>query len=615
MSGILIYTIVNLDTLILENDNQSVEIYDGNGKMLDTNSYFNTKLEYEDLSANIINALIAVEDDTFMSHNGINLKRIISAAINNIKDGGFKEGASTIDQQLIKNTMLSSDKTIERKINEILLAMRLDRIYSKEQIITAYLNTILFGDNIYGIHDASLYYFNKRPYDLSINEAATLAGIIQLPNYYNPYRNIDAANKRKNLVLELMHKKGFINDIEYQESINIDLKNCLSKNDKFSKKSYLNSYLDYIASLKLSDNKIHTYLDHKIQRELFDIATNRYNHFSNDRIKTAMVVLDNKTGGILGLVGNRFSEKRVINYALEKRQCASTMKPIVDYGPAFEYLSLSPASLILDNEYSYSDGTHLKNWDSDYKGIISLRQALAQSRNIPALKLYQMVDKEKRIKFMNQLGLNPEKEFYEAESLGAGLNTYSILELANAYSTFANEGKFIKASPIKNNNSSTPSVQAIKKTTAFFINTILHDVFKGSRFDLENGYMCAKTGQNNFDEQTLEKFSIPYGSTRDSFVISYTKDITLAVWVGYDVVNSTSYLDRYETQIPRAIMKQIMEKFSTDQSAYIMPSGVKMYQVLKYDDRLYLANNGQYDYFLIGTEPKEYYKKKNYYKI
>ena len=618
----LIYIINNLPELKINSLEHKIKIYDTNDNLINTNSYFNTYVSYNKISSNVINALIATEDNEFFKHNGVDFKGIFRATFRNIRALSFKEGASTINQQLIKNTVLSADKTINRKITEMILALKLDYYYTKEQILELYLNNILFGNNIYGIYDASLYYFNKTSLNLSTDEAAALVGIIQLPNFYNPYINPSKCVERRNTVLSLMKKNGFINEEKLNYYSNINLEEKLSKNEKFKSTPYINSYLDYLSGNELlsSSNKIYTYLNPTIQKELYKIASDEYKLFNDENLETAMVVLDNTTGGILAMVGNRSSDKKVINYATLKRQMASTMKPIVDYGLAFEYLNLSPASLIVDEEYTYSDKTPLKNWDNQYKGLITLRHALKESRNIPALKLYQEIDNDTRISFMNKLGLYPDKTMYESEALGSGENTYSLLEICNAYLAFANEGKFIKANQIKKaygkTNYQNDSIKrvAMKKSTAFFINSILHEVFSSSTYNLENAYMCAKTGQTNFDQETLDKYSIPFGSTKDSYVISYTKNITFGVWVGYDKVSSSCYLDRYKTQIPRNIMKIVMNKFAKG-SQYEKPSNVVLKKVGIYENKLFLDDLGFYDYFIIGYEPKNIYEKKKYYEV
>lgn len=602
--------------------NSNINIYDSNNNLLDTNCNYKTYVSFKNISPHLINAVLATEDKNYFSHNGISYGRILKACYNNILSKRYKEGASTITQQLIKNTLLTSDKTMNRKLTEIVLALDLEKQYTKEQILELYLNNILLGDNVYGVYDASLFYFNKHVKDLTIDEAATIAGLIQLPNYYSPYHNLLVSTERRNLVLDLMKNEKYIGETQCEILKKINLEEKLNRCYIYNKEEYYNSYLDYISNESFPNNsKVKLYMNKEIQKELYDISKDKYNIIKDPNIKIALVAIDNKTGGLLGIVGNTNSNKKVINYATVKRQMASTMKPIMDYAPAFEYLNYSPGTLISDVPYTYKDGTPLKNWDYQFKGTITLRKALRESRNIPALKLYQMINSDKRVEFINRLGLNPVSELYEAEALGAGQNGYSLLEICNAYSAFANMGKFIKCEAIKSvdgvisyKNKET-KYQAMKESTAFFINNILHDVFKGTSFDLPNTYMMAKTGQTNFDEKTRNKYNIPINATKDSLVIAYTKSITFGVWVGYDIVKQNAYLDNISVQIPRSIMKIFMHKFGGKNEYYEIPKSVSISKIEITDNELYLSNNGLYEYFLIGYAPIEYYKKKYYTEI
>lgn len=595
-------------------NHDQIQIFDTNHQKLNASHIQSTKAYYNEFPESLINAVVSIEDQSFFKHKGINVPRIIKASLNNIRDGGFSEGASTITQQLVKNAFLSSKKTINRKAMEITMAIKVESLYTKEQILELYLNNILFGDNVYGIKDAALYYFNRDLADLSVDEAATLAGIIQLPNLYNPYRNEQEALKRRNLVLSEMNRLCYISNDEYNFYSKINLKAKLSKNEQFSSSKYYNSYLDSLYSYnQLATASVETYLNPKIQAELFKIASDEYKLLNDNKLKIAMVCIDNKTSGVLGIIGNRNTDKKVLNYAFVKRQMASTMKPIVDYLPVFEYLNYSPTTPVTDEPYEYSDGTSLKNWDYQFKGSITIRQALRESRNIPALKMYQKIDSKKRLQLMNKLGLYPENSMYESEALGSGLNGYSLFEIVNAYQAFANMGKFRKASFIKETN--YPQIQVMKDTTAFFMNSILHDVFKGSAFDLKNTYLCAKTGQTNFDDDTIKRLGIPYGSVKDSYVIAYTKSITFGVWVGYDEVSSNSYLDRVKTQIPRSVMQIFMNKFGGSNEYYKIPDGITISPYELIDNEIYLSRTGQLDYFLSGLQPKIYYKKHHYYEV
>lgn len=615
--GILFYKASNA-FLPLKQGFDEFLIYDDKNNLVSSNNKNYSYASLADIDQNIINAFIAIEDKKFYKHNGFNTNRIIKTLYTNLTTGK-SAGASTITQQYVKNVYLTNEKTLERKINEIVLAIEIEKRYTKDQILEAYLNSILFGGNIYGIKSACEYYFNKPTNSVSISEAAYLAGMIQAPNYYNAYNNLLESNKRKNIVIKEMYNEGFISYDEYQKESSISLDSLLTK--KNGSNSYLSGYLDYIYDSINSYNeinKIYTYLDTNIQKDLYDIVSNKYNLFNDDNLNCAIVVLDNKTYGIKAMIGNRNQSQRVLSYAYDVLlQPGSTIKPILDYAPAFEYLSYSPATIIEDSEYTYSDGNVLRNYDHQYLGNITIRKALADSRNVPAVKLFNLVGHDKAFCFANKLGIYSD-EYYEADAIGGAKNGYTLLSLANAYLGFANLGYYKKASAIKeiNYNSynyindESPKL-VMKPTTAFLINNILHDVFKNSSYNLDNTYLMAKTGQTNYDNNTLKKYNIPDGSTKDSLLIGYTKDLCIGIWVGYNYIDSNNYLDRYKKNIPRSIMKLILGKYAQDNLYYDDIEGIEKRYIEIADNKAYLAkDNGYYEYFIAGTEPLSYYNNK-----
>ncbi|MDE6655593.1 MAG: penicillin-binding protein, partial [Anaeroplasmataceae bacterium] len=477
-------------------------------------------------------------------------------------------------QQYIKNTYFTNEKTFSRKINEIAYALELEKKYTKDQIMEAYLNTVLFGSNIYGIKMASKYYFDKEPKEITTNEAAILAGMIQLPNYYNPLKNPEASNTRKNLVLKRMYEENYISQEEYDSLKEISVEDIVHKGFTNQKITYLTPYIDYLfGSIPQNSDtitSIKTYLDTNIQKTLYSIMNNDYQLFNDEELNCAIVVLDNETYGVKAIAGNRSYNERVINYASDVLlQPGSTIKPLLDYAPAIEYLNYTPATIIKDEEYSYKNGTKIKNYDNNYLGAITLRKALSDSRNIPAVKLFNEVGYERAFDFVKNLGIEKTDTIYEADAIGGASRGYTLLSIANAYQAFANLGYFKKATPYKEidyelstykNDASAKLV--MKPTTAFLINSILHDVFKGSIFDQKSTYMMAKTGQTNYDQATIQKYHLPSNATKDSLLIAYTKDLTIGVWVGYEKITDGKYLDYYKKNIPRSVMKLLLDTFA-----------------------------------------------------
>lgn len=606
-------------SFFINNSSSPIYIYDNDNNLVTTDSYYYTYVSITEISSNLLNAVISIEDKNFYSHIGISIPRIISSTLTNLKEGKIVSGASTITQQYVKNTYLTNEKTYERKINEVAIAIELEKRYSKDQILEAYLNTVLFGGNVYGIEMASLYYFNKKPIDLTVNESAVLAGMIQLPNYYNPFNNYEMVNKRKNLVLKRMLEEKYIGTDEYNTYINQGVEKILNKGFINKHINYLSPYLDYLYQTIPNDNnkitKINTYLDTSIQQELYNILSNEYNLFNDDNLNASIVVLDNKSFGIKAIAGNRNFSQKVLSYASDvKLQPGSTIKPILDYGPAIEYLNYNPATVIIDEPYNYKTGESLKNYDSRYLGPITLRKALSGSRNIPAVKLFNEVGYEKAFSFASKLGLEIPSVIYEADSIGGATNGYTLLSLANAYQAFANLGYYKKCSAYKfityeleTKYNDDDAKLVMKPTTAFLINSILHDVFKNSTFNVSSTYLMAKTGQTNYDKNTQKKYSIPSNATKDSLLIAYTKDITIGIWVGYNKIEKGQYLDYYKKNIPKNIMKILMDKYALDNQYYEIPQGIVKEYITIHNNEAYLAkNNGYYEYFQDGSQPFSY---------
>lgn len=589
------------------------KIFDSNNNLIYTTKENYEYVNLEDISSNIINSFIAIEDETFYKHKGFNTKRIVSSLYNNLTKKSIS-GASTITQQYIKNAYLSSDKTLKRKLTEFAYAITLERNYTKNQIMEAYLNTILFGSNIYGINMACQNLFSKSPKEISINEGAYLAAIINAPNYF--LTNIDKANERKNVVLKKLYECNMISYDDYYKNKELDI--TINYKNQTNNPIY-NSYLDYLLPLIEDEpDEVYTYLDSSIQETLYDIINNEYKLFNDDSLNCSIVVLDNETYGIKAIAGNRNTNRMVLNYATDvKLQPGSTIKPILDYAPAIEYLNYTLSSIIVDEPYTYKDGTHVKNYDNGFLGNITIRKALSDSRNIPAIKLFNEVGYSKAFEFASKIGIT-SNEIYESDAIGGAKNGYTLLSLANAYQAFANLGYYKSSSPIKYikknesyvYNQEKPKV-VMKPSTAFLINSVLHDVFKNSSYNLQNTYLMAKTGQTNYDEKTRKLYNIPANATKDSLIIAYTKDLTIGIWVGYDNLANETYLDRYKKNIPRSIMKILLDKYAKDNQYYELLPDIVEKNIEIVDNLVYLSDKGYNEYFVIGTEPLGYYNNQN----
>ena len=617
---------VKLDDLSKLYPNGNTTIYDNKGNLIaNLSSTYNSYSPYESIPPDVINAFISIEDSRFFIHNGLDYEGIARSILANIKDKGFSQGASTITQQLVKNIYLSNEKTLDRKINEVILALKLENILSKEDIMASYLSNVLFGGRIYGVKMASKYYFNKELDEIELKEAALLAGLVQLPNYYNPFSNYEAAKNRRDIVLKRMYELDYIDQDTYNETINIELESYLNKGQINENIGLYSSYIDYVTAeatkeygidLFRDNIKITINVDSEIQNHVYQIINNKYNHFPDDYLKCGIVVLDNETAKILALAGSREKGLKNLNYATEVyNQPGSTIKPILSYAPAIQYLNFMPQTQILDEPYKYNDGMTVKNWDNRYLGNISLRHALSDSRNVPAIKLYKMVGDEKAWQFANSIGLE-NRDGYSHESMAIGGFTYgySVLEMANSYLSFANMGKYKKAYSIDNiefeNKILTNNLefkQVMSEETAFLINNILHDVLRYTKYDLSNTYLSSKTGQSNYDYNTRIKYNIPVSATKDSWVVGYTKDLTVAVWCGYDDLNKGLYLTRFNKDIPIDIMHHILSEFSIDNNYYNVPYNLKLLNVEIINGAIYQGikghKNTKQDYFYKGFSP------------
>lgn len=439
------YSKESLDSTALSSPSTQISILDTDNRPIkEDNSTNSSFVKLNQLNPNTYEAFISIEDKTFYKHNGINLKRILKASINNLKSMSFKQGASTISQQLIKNTHLSSEKTIKRKIHEIALTKKLERSMNKNEILETYLNIIYFGNNCYGLEEASNYYFSKPSKNLSLSESATLAGMINSPNKYSPINHEEKCIKRRNLVLDEMLKDKKITQEECIEAkkqpihltLNSENENCLN--------SYSESAIDEAISIlklpakqiALAGYKIHTYQNkgtqEKLEKSLDDVNFKGADY--------AGIVIDNQSHGVTGYIGN--SAYKILN---AKRQPGSCIKPLLCYAPALNENIISPSTQILDEEIKIGEYSP-KNINGKLHGYISAREALSKSINIPAVKVLSYLGIDKAKNYASKMGI----EFDESDnsySLALGGMTYGVnlKQLASAYSTFANKGNFSEA--------------------------------------------------------------------------------------------------------------------------------------------------------------------------
>ena len=551
-------------------------------------------VKLSELNDYTINAFIAVEDRRFYSHNGIDLKRIIGASIQNLKSLSFKEGASTITQQLVKNTHLSSEKTLKRKLSEIKIALELENRYTKDEILESYLNTIYFGQGAYGIENASIRYFNKPASKLTLNESAMLAGIIKAPSKYSPIENYDSSIERKNLVLKLMAKYGYITNEEYQSIKNQSI--IVIKNSESPYEDYVNAVINEYESLSIfnpynnKNIKIYTYLDEDLQRDIYEQKTDSYS--------VSKIAINSINSGIIAFYGNNFNLKR---------SPASCIKPWLVYAPMINDNYIKESSVILDEPINYN-GYSPKNYGDKYYGNVTAKTALSKSLNVPAVKLLNGYGIENANNYTKKMGLDIKNESLSC-ALGSLSTGLTLKELCDNYSPFNNQGKFKKSTFIKkivignvNAYFHVPkSVEVFSPETAFIVSDMLRDaVLNGNSKKLRDlPYdVYAKTGTNGNGNGNIDALSV-----------SYTSDKIIGVWIGNE---DNSLMDNSITgsNQPTLITRDIYEKIykNTAPSKIPVPSTVERAEI----DIDYLLNEkietlkdgGESFYYSKGTKPK-----------
>ncbi|QHE52486.1 PBP1A family penicillin-binding protein [Pontibacillus sp. HMF3514] len=588
-----------------------------------------TKITQDQIPEVVEKAVIATEDSRFYDHMGIDFRRILAAVYANITEGYGAEGASTITQQVVKNAFLSQKKTLERKVQEQWLALKLEQKYSKDEILTMYLNKIYYANDAYGIAKAADLYFNKKLSELTLPEAALLAGIPQRPAAYDPFDNPDLAQERKNIVLKLMVQHGKITEQEAAEAKKVKVESLVTKESDSSNIPY-DSFLEQAikeVEQKLNDVniyedgvKVYTTLDPKAQKRAEELlGKNSPLPFPDKEFQTGLAVLDTKSGAIRAIGGGRNKDKvgATLNYAtqLKGRQPGSTFKPIVDYGPAIEHLQWSTYHLLKDEPYKYKTPPHkdVNNWDGDYLGTMTMRRALALSRNVPAAKTLAEVGLKRAQKFAEGLGINFESEtMHESNAIGGASTGVTPLQLAASYSAFGNEGVYNEPyavrrvefqgsrSPVEFKNESHV---AMKDYTAYMISDMLKDVVQwgtGTRAKVPGVPVAGKTGTTNNEH-----------GTPDSWFTGYTTNYTISVWSGYpSPKNSVPASAKY---IPQQAFSNLMGHISQgiDTPDFKKPSSVVKSPVEmgtkppKLPSEFTPEEQIKYELFVEGTEPQE----------
>lgn len=589
---------------------QSTKIYDRTGEILLYDLHQDVRrtiVPYEDISRHIKNATIAIEDDTFFEHWGVRPFAIIRSMITNIRRGGGPfsgAGGSTITQQVIKNSILEREKTLTRKIKEAILSIRLEQVLAKEEILSYYLNESPYGGTIYGVEEASLAFFDKSASDVTLAEAAYLAALPQAPTYYSPYGNhVDELEARKNHVLERMRINNFISEDEYNEAFAEEVRFRPQVATGIRAPHFVFYVRDYLArkygeeSLAERGFRVITTLDWELQKAAEEIVHEEA--LRNEEVfnaeNGALVAIDPKTGQVLVMVGSRnYFDEEIdgnFNIALAERQPGSAFKPFV-YATALAK-GYTPETVVFDLKTQFStvcEPDNLtsedecyspNNYDSAFRGPVTLRNALAQSLNIPAVKTLYLAGIADSIKTARDMGIttltNPD-QYGLTLVLGGG--EVRLLDMVGAYSVFANEGE--RFSPISIlriedghgnvlEETEPESHRVIDRDIALTISDILSDNVARTPLYGANSLLyfpgrdvAAKTGTTN--------------DKRDAWIIGYTPNLAVGAWAGNNDNTSMNELSGLIiTPMWRAFMDVALEKYGPERFAEPSqtPSSVK----------------------------------------
>ena len=611
-------------------------IYDKDEKEIaKLGSEMREKVTYDELPEVLVDAIIATEDSRFFQHNGFDAARFLKASAGQLTGNSDAGGASTLSMQVIKNSFTSTDasgiKGIIRKFTDIYLSVfKLEKKYSKQEIIEFYVNNHFLGGNIYGVEEAARAYFGKGVSDLNLSEAATLAGMFKSPNFYRPTVNPKNAEARRKTVLYLMKKHGYITKEEEELANKIPME-TLTNNSTGEATNQYQGYIDtvvdevkdkYGVNAYVTPLLIYTNMDSAKQNAVNSVLSGENYSWINDKVQTGVSVLDSETGKILAIGnGRNRSGANSFNYATQiKRQPGSTAKPLFDYGPGIEYNNWSTYTLFEDAPYSYSNGRSIKNWDGGYYGTLTLRRALALSRNIPALKAFQQVDNKKIIEFVTNLGITPEIEngkIHEAHSIGA-FTGVSPLQMSAAYAAFSNGGYYNEPYSVSKvvfrDDGTVKEYKANKKrvmsdATAFMISSALQDVALNGGTPKN---VACKTGTTNYDDNTIIKNGLPDDAIRDSWVVGFSTKTVIGMWYGYDFIDKEFCL----RNIPATLQKDRLFRalvssgaMESDRAAFSQPSSVVKLGIAAGSNPPKLAGPGSqnvvYEYFKKGHEPQE----------
>lgn len=591
-------------------------------------------VDIDKVPENLVNAFIAIEDERFLEHRGVDLKRTFGAFLQWVQ-GKDSYGGSTITQQLIKNITGDDDRSVTRKVQEIVRAFNLERKMSKDQIIEMYMNTIYFGAGCHGIQTAANYYFSKDVKDLTLDECASLAGIVKAPTTYNPATNYENNKARQKVVLGKMAKLGFISqkecDAAKEREIQVNIGTVQTENEQHIQSYFVDAVIEDVVEdlmeqegltegeatnrLYTGGFKIYSTMDPKVQNAIDKV----YNDKSNfpGGVQSAMVVIDPYTGHIKGMAGGVGAKdvNRGFNMATQaKRQPGSSIKPLAVYGPAVEYNVITPATVVNDKKLTIGNWSP-KNSGGGHKGKMTARRFLEMSQNVPAVKIMQELTPEKSFDFLtNNLGISTlvagetrNGELITDKSLSLALggvtDGVTVEEMTAAYAVFVNAGQYNKPrtySKVIDANgrvvleNKVENKRAMSAQSAYIMQNMLTGVIKngtGTSASLGNIYAGGKTGTTN--------------SNKDRWFMGFTPNYVGGVWMGHEIPKPMSGSNLC-TGIWRRVMLEIHEGETI--KTIPEPDGLVKRNVCQLTGRVAsgICGTTRVEYFKEGTQPTKY---------
>lgn len=606
----------------------SSKLYTQDGELFeDLGAEKREKISANELPKTLEDAIVSVEDRRFYKHIGVDPIRIIGSALSNFTSGGL-QGGSTLTQQLIKLSFFSTsaeDQTLKRKAQEAWMAVRLEQKKSKQEILTYYVNKVYMSNGLYGMETASEMYFGKKLSELSLPQTALLAGMPQAPSAYDPYVYPDQAKKRRDTVLYTMLQNEKISQTEYDQAVNVPVTDGLqelTQSDDNTKivdnyvKEVINEVQEKTDKNVYTDGlEIYTNLDLDAQKKLYDIVnTDQYVSYPDDEMQVASTPIDTNTGKVKAQIGGRHIAEDVTlgnNLAVNtSRDFGSTMKPVTDYGPAFEYLKYSTGKTITDAPYNYEGtSTPVGNWDNQYMGTITLRQALYLSRNVPAVKLFNEVGSDKVASFLKNLGIE-YSTIHQSNAISSNTEEQdgtkygaSSLKMAAAYAAFANGGTYYKPQYVNKivfqdgteETYEPDGKTAMSPETAYMITDILKDTITegtGTNAQIAGLYQAGKTGTSNYTDDEYAKLGISSGVYPDILFAGYTPNYSISVWTGYNkkMTPVTSESSHVASDVYRELMQYVSANVTN--TDWEMPSGlIRVGGELYYKDQYTARSN------------------------